>query len=133
MMALPNSSKMLWLEQLPHCQFAMTRVINSTKCTIIFHPFISGNPDGTDYSNCYSGWFTDYCNLGYDYTSIMHYSLTSFAINSAQNVMNPTDTSVTSTGNSVLSALDIQKIQCLYFCDGTNHATCGGHKFGKLP
>ena len=38
---------------------------------------IAGNPDGTDYSNCYSGWFTDVCNLPYDYTSIMHYGLTS--------------------------------------------------------
>ena len=37
----------------------------------------SGNPDGTDYSGCYSGWFTDACQMGYDYTSIMHYGLTS--------------------------------------------------------
>ena len=36
----------------------------------------TGNPDGTDYSGCYSGWFTDACDLGYDYTSIMHYGLT---------------------------------------------------------
>ena len=36
----------------------------------------SGNPDGTDYSNCYSGWLTDACQMGYDYTSIMHYGLT---------------------------------------------------------
>merc|ERR1719348_1701453 len=77
----------------------------------------SGNPDGTDYSNCYSGWFTDACNLGYDYTSIMHYGLTSFAIDSSQWVMTPVDTSVTSTGNSVLSALDIAKMECLYYCD----------------
>ena len=37
----------------------------------------SGNPDGTDYSGCYSGWLTDACQMGYDYTSIMHYGLTS--------------------------------------------------------
>merc|ERR1719378_351809 len=91
----------------------------------------NGNSDGTDYSNCYSVWYTDACNLGYDYTSIMHYSLYSFALNSQQPVMIPTDTSITSTGNTVLSALDIQKIQCLYYCDGTNNGTCGGHLYGE--
>jgi len=90
----------------------------------------SGNSDGTDYSGCYSGWFTDACQLGYDYTSIMHYGLTSFAIDSSQWVMTPVDTSVTFTGNSVLSALDIAKMECLYYCDGTNPGTCGGHKYG---
>ena len=30
-----------------------------------------------DYSGCYSGWYTDACDMGYDYTSIMHYGLTS--------------------------------------------------------
>ena len=52
-----------------------------------------------------------------------------FSLN-GQNVMTPTDGSVTSTGNSVLSTLDIQKVQCLYYCDGTSSASCGGHKFG---
>ena len=42
------------------------------------------------------------------------------------------DTSVTFTGNSVLSALDIAKMECLYYCDGTNPGTCGGHKYGKV-
>ena len=56
----------------------------------------------------------------------------SFALNSQQPVMIPTDTSVTSTGNTVLSALDIQKIQCLYYCDGTNNGTCGGHLYGEI-
>ena len=45
--------------------------------------------------------------------------------------MTPVDTSVTSTGNSVLSALDIAKMECLYYCDGTNPGTCGGHKYGE--
>ena len=44
--------------------------------------------------------------------------------------MTPVDTSVTFTGNSVLSALDIAKMECLYYCDGTNPGTCGGHKYG---
>ena len=51
----------------------------------------------------------------------------SFAINSAQNVMNPTDSSVTSVGSQTLSSLDISKLQCLYNCDGTSSGTCGGH------
>ena len=55
---------------------------------------------------------------------------TSFAIDSSQWVMTPVDTSVTFTGNSVLSALDIAKMECLYYCDGTNPGTCGGHKQG---
>ena len=45
--------------------------------------------------------------------------------------MTPVDTSVTFTGNSVLSALDIAKMECLYYCDGTNPGTCGGHKYGE--
>ena len=35
----------------------------------------NGNPDGTYYGNCWSGDFTDACQMGYDYYSIMHYSL----------------------------------------------------------
>ena len=56
----------------------------------------------------------------------------SFAIDSSQWVMTPVDTSVTFTGNSVLSAGDIAKMECLYYCDGTNPGTCGGHKYGAL-
>merc|ERR1712038_1290619 len=90
----------------------------------------SGQPDGADYSTCYSGWKVDACGMAYDYNSIMHYGLTSFAINSAQNVMNPTDGSVTSVGSQTLSSLDISKLQCLYNCDGTSAGTCGGHYSG---
>ena len=54
----------------------------------------------------------------------------SFAINPAQNVMNPTDGSVTSVGSQTLSSLDISKLQCLYHCDGTSQGTCGGHISG---
>ena len=53
-----------------------------------------------------------------------------FAIDSSQNVMNPTDGSVTSVGSQTLSSLDISKLQCLYNCDGTNTGTCGGHISG---
>ena len=43
--------------------------------------------------------------------------------------MSPKDTTVTQagTGNSVLSPLDIEKLQCLYNCNGTQPGTCGGH------
>ena len=63
-------------------------------------------------------------------TFLKHPTL-SFAIDSSQWVMTPVDTSVTFTGNSVLSALDIAKMECLYYCDGTNPGTCGGHKYGE--
>ena len=53
-----------------------------------------------------------------------------FAIDSSQNVMNPTDGSVTSVGSQTLSSLDISKLQCLYNCDGTSTGTCGGHISG---
>ena len=55
----------------------------------------------------------------------------SFAINPAQNVMNPTDGTVTSVGSQTLSSLDISKLQCLYHCDGTSQGTCGGHITGN--
>ena len=54
-----------------------------------------------------------------------------FAIDSSQNVMNPTDSSVTSVGSQTLSSLDISKLQCLYNCDGTNSGTCGGDISGE--
>ena len=46
--------------------------------------------------------------------------------------MSPVDTSITSAGNTELSPLDIEKINCLYNCDGTNIGTCGGHQMGRL-
>ena len=49
----------------------------------------------------------------------------SFAIDSSIDVMNILDQSVTEVGNDVLSDMDVQKVQCLYQCDG-----CGGHQFG---
>ena len=32
---------------------------------------------GTDYSNCWGGWYSDACGKDYDFHSIMHYGLTS--------------------------------------------------------
>jgi len=86
--------------------------------------------DGKDYSNCVSGWEVDACGFGYDYTSVMHYRLNSFAIDSSQNVMIPIDTSVTAAGNTELSDLDKKKLQCMYNCDGTTYSGCGGHVSG---
>ena len=54
----------------------------------------------------------------------------SFAIDYNQNVMNPTDGSITSVGSQTLSSLDISKLQCLYNCDGTQPGSCGGHVSG---
>ena len=54
-------------------------------------------------------------------------TITRFAIDPSKNVMSPKDTTVTQTGNSVLSPLDIEKLQCLYNCNGTRPGTCGGH------
>ena len=41
--------------------------------------------------------------------------------------MTPKNKTVTSAGNFVLSRLDIEKLQCLYNCNGTRPGTCGGH------
>merc|ERR1711892_1151456 len=82
-----------------------------------------------DYGNCFSGWFTSACGFAYDYSSIMHYSATSFGIDGAV-VMTPTDSSVTTLGNSVLSPLDKDKIQCMYDCSMQAASNCGGHFYG---
>ena len=44
--------------------------------------------------------------------------------------MTPKDPTITSAGSDSLSAGDIEKIQCLYNCDGTSSGTCGGHQSG---
>ena len=41
------------------------------------------------------------------------------------------NSAILSTFSQVLSDLDIAKMECLYYCDGTNPGTCGGHKYGK--
>ena len=33
--------------------------------------------EGTDYSDCWGGWYVDACGKPYDFNSIMHYSLKS--------------------------------------------------------
>ena len=83
----------------------------------------------------------DTCGLPYDYHSIMHYSMDSsvfthlfnsynsdpfsFAIDPSFPVMVPLNTSVTSTGNYVLSDLDVAKINCAYMCEAQG-GPCGG-------
>merc|ERR1712128_138086 len=84
-----------------------------------------------DYANCRSTYFTTACDLPYDYTSVMHYSARSFAIDDSQDVMTAKDGSMTTLGNTELSELDKQKLQCLYQCDGTAHSNCGGHFFAE--
>ena len=55
----------------------------------------------------------DACGEGYDFTSVMHYSLKSFAIDYSQNTVTPKDSSITEAGNTQLSAGDIKKLQCM--------------------
>ena len=55
----------------------------------------------------------DACGEGYDFTSVMHYSLKSFAIDYDQNTVTPKDSSITEAGNTQLSAGDIKKLQCM--------------------
>ena len=50
-----------------------------------------------------------------------------FAIDPATNVFSPMDQSVNSFGNSELSQLDIEKLNCLYKCD----PLCGGFIAGR--
>ena len=56
-------------------------------------------------------------------------STPSFSANGQQTIV-PRDPSVTSVGNSQLSPLDIQKMRCLYNCNGTETSGCGGHHYG---
>ena len=48
-----------------------------------------------------------------------------FAIDGSLPVMVPLDSSVTVTGNTVLSDLDVAKINCAYMCEGQG-GPCGG-------
>ena len=53
----------------------------------------------------------------------------SFGINGAV-VMTAKDSSVTTFGNSELSTLDKEKLQCMYDCDVLLASNCGGHEYG---
>ena len=55
----------------------------------------------------------DACDKPYDFTSVMHYRLNSFAIDYSQNTITPLDSSITSAGNTELSAKDKVKLQCM--------------------
>ena len=44
--------------------------------------------------------------------------------------MTATDPSVTTLGNSELSSMDKDKIQCMYDCSDTSKSNCGGHFTG---
>jgi len=79
-----------------------------------------------DFSDCVSGdTVTDFA-VGYDFKSVMHYSLKSFAVNRSLNVMTPKDSSITDVGNNELSAMDIEKLNYAYYCEGKTKAKCGG-------
>ena len=51
-----------------------------------------------------------------------------FSIDPATNVFSSTDQSINTFGNSELSQLDIEKINCLYKCD----PLCGGFIAGRI-
>ena len=60
--------------------------------------------------------------LWYAIRNIEMYTFGSFAIDASKDVMTAKDPSVTSMGNTELSELDKEKLQCLYQCDGTYHS-----------
>merc|ERR1712142_245939 len=84
-----------------------------------------------DYPNCNSPFFTSACDLPYDYASVMHYSARSFACDRNKDVMTAKQSGAPTLGNTELSELDKQKLQCMYQCDGTEHSNCGGHFYGE--
>merc|ERR1719312_693204 len=87
--------------------------------------------DTLDYPNCRSTYFTSACDLPYDYASVMHYSARSFACDRNKDVMTAKQSGAPALGNSELSDLDKQKLQCMYQCDGTSHSNCGGHFYAE--
>jgi len=79
-----------------------------------------------DFSDCVSGDTVMDFGVGYDFKSVMHYDLRSFAVNTSLNVMTPKNSSITDVGNNQLSELDIKKLNYAYYCQGTIKARCGG-------
>jgi len=67
--------------------------------------------------------------FGYDFKSVMHYALDSFAVDSTKPVMIPKDPSITQAGAEELSALDIRKLRRGYHCESSTEIRCGGNKF----
>jgi len=101
-------------------------VTSLTKCTA------TGQQQATaNFDNCVSGNTVTAFGIGYDYKSVMHYGLKSFAVDSSINVMTPTDASVgeDDIGGDELSAMDIQKLNRGYFCENSNTKKCGGNIF----
>ena len=47
----------------------------------------------------------DACGEGYDFTSVMHYSLKSFAIDYSQNTVTPKDSSITEKNLSQIASI----------------------------
>jgi len=94
----------------------------ATRCTT------SGvSQETANFDNCVgSAIVTDY-GVGYDFNSIMHYSLTSFRLSDwGENVLNPKDPNITSAGGTVLSSSDILRLQRAYGCE-----SCGEHQYSS--
>merc|ERR1740128_345641 len=85
-----------------------------------------------NFSKCVSGdTVTDY-GVGYDFSSVMHYDLYSFAVDDSLPVMTPLNSSITSVGGNELSSMDITKLQRSYFCNADNSlGYCGGYHYSS--
>ena len=68
------------------------------------------------------------------YPTEFFFFVLSFAVDRSKNVMTPKDSSITEVGNNELSAMDIQKLNFAYYCDGktkvssflVEYRRCGG-------
>ena len=72
--------------------------------------------------SCTTAWARQYSHTLFNSSNSDPFS---FAIDSSIPVMVPLNTSVTSTGNYVLSDLDVAKINCAYMCEAQG-GPCGG-------
>merc|ERR1719347_475560 len=82
-----------------------------------------GKVEGDSFDDCVdNGQVTSY-GIGYDFTSIMQYGKTSFALDGSIDVMVPFE-EVPQWGNTELSPMDIEKVKAAYGCD----STCGGYQ-----
>jgi len=94
-----------------------------------------GKTDPEDFSNCVnpSAQVDDF-GISYDYTSVMHYGLTSFAVVSGTNVMTPKGGYSGAIGGDIMSAADITRLQRAYSCKESapyDYNGCGGFRYSE--